>query len=428
MPTLLQLAARSICISNRCISPRLVRTERFCQSPMESDRQSPSENPIPRSLTGSDSASMENTILVSNTAENADRPSVSTPSTGNHPEPSVSRTSASRLEHLRERFRSQNLSDQATELVLKSWRSKTSKSYDSLFGKWHRWCDRRGSDPFLGPISEVANFLVTLFGEGYQYNSVNAYRSAISSVHEKVDNMDVGQHPTVVRLMKGVYNDRPPLPRYSSTWNVQTVLNFIETLGDLENLLLKHLTWKTVFLLAVTRPSRSADLSQLDTSRMRFSTKGAIFLPSSLAKQSRQGKTIAEFFFPSFPDNSNLCPVQTLKVYMERTGSLREGERRLFIALIKPHKAVVSSSIARWLRDILNAAGVDTTIFTAHSTHGASASSASKSGITTNDILKAANWSSESVFQRFYHKEVERAAYGRAVLGGRSRNIQNSSE
>ena len=39
-----------------------------------------------------------------------------------------------------------------------------------------------------------------------------------------------------------------------------------------------------------------------------------------------------------------------------------------------------------------------------------------------NDILKSANWSSESVFQRFYHKEVDQAAYGRAVIN------QNSSK
>ena len=102
-------------------------------------------------------------------------------------------TSAGRVEHLRKRFRDQQLSTQATELILKSWRTKTNKSYDSLFGRWHRWCTGRGSDPISGPVSEVANFLASLYREGYQYNSVNAYRSAISSVHDKVD---VGQTPS----------------------------------------------------------------------------------------------------------------------------------------------------------------------------------------------------------------------------------------
>ena len=41
------------------------------------------------------------------------------------------------------------------------------------------------------------------------------------------------------------------------------------------------------------------------------------FIDTALAKQSRQGKIIQEFFFPSFPDNTMLlyyilCPVSTL--------------------------------------------------------------------------------------------------------------------
>ena len=53
---------------------------------------------------------------------------------------------------------------------------------------------------------------------------------------------------------------------------------------------------------------------------------------------------------------------------------------------------------------------------------GASVSAAARAGITTRDILKAANWSLESVFQKFYNKSVEKAAFGRAVIN------QNSAE
>ena len=72
-------------------------------------------------------------------------------------------------------------------LQLNSWRAKTNKSYDSLFRKWHSWCSQRNFDPFSGPIANVVNFLAHLYKDGYQYSSVNAYRSSISSVHEKVD-------------------------------------------------------------------------------------------------------------------------------------------------------------------------------------------------------------------------------------------------
>ena len=73
-----------------------------------------------------------------------------------------------------------------------------------------------------------------------------------------------------------------------------------------------------VFLLAITRPSRSADLSQLSINRMKSLSNGVAFTPAVLAKQSRQGKPIEEFFFPSFPDNSSLCPVGTISITRDR--------------------------------------------------------------------------------------------------------------
>ena len=165
---------------------------------------------------------------------------------------------------------------------------------------------------------------------------------------------------------------RPPIPRYSSTWDVQIILNYLESCGQSENLSLKLLTLKTVFLLAITRPSRSADLSQLNISRMRLPSDGVAFVPDSLAKQSRQGKPLGEFFFPSFSSNTTLCPAYTLRLYLDKTMLLRKEETRLFVSFVKPHKAVASSTIARWLRMKLELSGIDSSIFGAHSTRGSS--------------------------------------------------------
>ena len=74
-------------------------------------------------------------------------------------------------------------------------------------------------------------FFTSLFSEGYQYQSLNAYRSAISFTHEKVDGVNVGSHPAVTRLLKGVFNSRPPQPRYLSFWNVGLVVQYLRRIG-----------------------------------------------------------------------------------------------------------------------------------------------------------------------------------------------------
>ena len=117
-----------------------------------------------------------------------------------------------------------------------------------------------------------------------------------------------------------------------------------------------------------------------------------VFFPASLVKQSRQGKPLREFFFPPFPHNSELCPVETLKQYELLTSSLRSHNVSILsISLVKPHKSVSSATVARWMREVLRLAGIDVSIFSGHTTRGASTSAAARAGITTNDILKAAD-------------------------------------
>ena len=71
---------------------------------------------------------------------------------------------------------------------------------------------------------------------------------------------------------------------------------------------------------------------------------------------------------------------------------------------------------ARWLKVCLKNAGVDTSKFQAHSVRAAATSKACLSGLTVEDILKAADWSSKGVFQKFYCKPMHLLAFGSVVL------------
>ena len=216
------------------------------------------------------------------------------------------------------------------------------------------WCRQRGVDPILGLISDVVNFLAHLF-EGYQYCSLNSYRSAISSVHTKVDGYRVSEHPLVARLLRGAFNQHPSQPQYETTWDVAQVTQYLETLGEDSKLSLQELTWKLAMLLCLTRPSRNSDLCSLDLNYRRYIPDGVTFQASSLVKQSRNNKPRSDFFFPAFPGSPHLCPVTTLRAYGDRTKSLRvtETQSKQFLGVIKPHNPVALSTVARWLRTVM---------------------------------------------------------------------------
>ena len=335
-----------------------------------------------------------------------------------HPVHPGNATSNGRLDYLRERFSGQKISKESTELLLASWRQKSAKSHDSLFNKWVCWCNKRNADPVSGPISDVVNFLADLFKQGYEYRSLNAYRSAISSVHTEVEGYSVGQHPLICRVLKGVFNSRPPKPRYQSTWSVKSVLTWMEGLGPNSKLSLTDLSHKLAMLLCLVRPMRSSDVAKLDLRFRRYLPEGVSFQPANLTKQDRPGMARIEFFSAKFAHNSVLCPVETLRAYEKVTEPWRpqNGEQKLFLGLVKPHKPVVSSTIARWLKGVLEKSGINTDIFNGHSTRAAAVTTAASAGITIADILQAADWSSESVFQKFYYKPSKGSEFADAVL------------
>ena len=168
-------------------------------------------------------------------------------------------------------------------MLLASWRQKSSKSYDSLFKSGLSGVVNGVPILFQDLSVKVVNFLATLFKEGYQYRSLNYYRSAISSVHERMDGYEVGQHPLVSRVMKGAFNLRPPQPCYESTWDVSKVLDVIVSLGPSENLSLRDLTWKLAMLLALTGLSKSAGLAKLDLRFKQITPEGVVFQEMGLA-------------------------------------------------------------------------------------------------------------------------------------------------
>ena len=102
---------------------------------------------------------------------------------------------ASRMAYLLEKFSDSSFSEEAADLLLASWRTTSSQSYNPHFRKLISWCSARGSNPVSGPVDEVVNFLAYLFKQGYQSRSLNAYRSAISSVYDRIDGIEVGSTP-----------------------------------------------------------------------------------------------------------------------------------------------------------------------------------------------------------------------------------------
>lgn len=251
-------------------------------------------------------------------------------------------------------------------------------------------------------VVPTLNYLAERASEGLAYRSINAIRSAISAAHQPVDGAHLGEHPFVCKLLRGIRLSLPPEPHYSVLWDVNLVLNLFLSWQHNRYLSLKELLAKLAMLLYLISCRRVSDVHALDISARVFSPEGVTFTVSCRTKSMTRSVS-----YPAFPDTPILCVVQCLKAYEDLTLDLRPpGEQQLLIALRKPHRAVSSPTIARWVRWVMQEAGIDTKQFGAHSARGAMASKAFSLGARLEDLMRAADWSSDSTFKRFYFKPV----------------------
>ncbi|KAM4691976.1 integrase/recombinase xerD homolog [Rhinophrynus dorsalis] len=297
---------------------------------------------------------------------------------------------------------SQSLSQSARFLLAESWAPGTRAMYQSAWTAWHRWCMARDLDPVSAAPVAVVNFLSSLFDQGRAYRTINTYRSAISAGHMPVDGAPVGQCPVVCRLLRGIRFSRPPQSRYRSLWDVNLVLDFLEAWPSNEDLSLKQLSAKLTMLLCLISFRRVADVHALDLHRRSFVPEGVRFVICRRTKTNSRS-----VLYPAFPLRPQLCVVRCLQEYELRTVNLRcSNWPQLLISIRKPHFPVSTASLARWVRWVMRLAGIDVTLFGAHSSRGAMASGAFQAGGRLEDILRAADWSRESTFREFYFKPV----------------------
>ena len=323
----LQLEAGPPSSRDGCFSPTVGR-ENICQPTIDTDPTGSLQSESPTSHSNTSGTSVEVTGMVPSTTVPPIRsPSVNTSTRSQHPSGSSSTSShqgsggsTGCMAHIRRSCQSSELSEEATRLLMASWRSKSQSSYNSLFLKWERWCISRSRDPIHGPVGDIANFLAELFQEGYSYSSLNSYRSAISSVHTRIEGLPVGQHPVVRRILKGAYNINPPRPRYKSTWRVSQVITWLDSRQS-KDLSLLELSVKTVMPCVLTRPCRSAELASMDRTSFRLTPEGAVLLPLTPPKQCRAGNPMKEYFFPMFMENTNICPASALEEYIREQHS-----------------------------------------------------------------------------------------------------------
>ena len=138
---------------------------------------------------------------------------------------------------------------------------------------------------------------------------------------------------------------------------------------------------------------------------------------STKDKSTRPGFHTKPTIIQNYPDKK-LCLVDHYVHYKQRTAKLRSSStQELLITLQKPHNAISRATLSRWIKDVLQAAGIDISIFGAHSTRSASTSAALVGGAAYRDHSQCSSLVVGLNFRGFLQQDGWRVIFSSGVQG-----------
>ena len=250
----------------------------------------------------------------------------------------------------------------------------------------------------------------------------------LSNALGRIEGFKVGEHPKVIRLLKGVFHCRPPKKSMVPEWDLQVVLRVLRA-GPFEPMETAHpkcVTFKFAFLLAVTTARRVSDISRLAIGdHCRVLSDSITFFPTKLAKADDPGHFMQPIVVPAFPKDERLCVVRAMKFYLLLTEDRRNGKepKVLLRSQNSPFDPISSQTVSNWLVRTIKMAYETANRpipwkVKAHSVRAMAPNWAGLKGVSVDQIMMAADWRRKSTFAKFYLRDMskERTGFGTAVL------------
>ncbi len=157
------------------------------------------------------------------------------------------------------------LSTEVVETILQSRAPATRLLYAAKWQLFTSWCNSRQLNPVECSIGSELEFPQDRFASGLSASTLNVYMAAIAAHHSPVGDQSIGKNPLAIRFLRGIRRLRPPVCPRMPVWDLAVVLEALSKapFEPLEEVPLRCLTVKTVFLLAISSLKRVGDLQTL---------------------------------------------------------------------------------------------------------------------------------------------------------------------
>ena len=252
-------------------------------------------------------------------------------------------------------------------------------------------------------VRNIVEFLIRLHNKGYSHDQICSARSAVGVLSD-IEN--IGKHPDVKRLMKGIFEKNPVLPRYACVWDVKLLFDYFRDIPHQQELPLDLLSKKLAIMIGILAGGqRSQTIHAINILDIVATVDKCIIPIYGVIKQTKKGKHMRPLEFKLYPGEEKLCLIQNLMTYLERTREFRKSSS-LFLSYRKPYNPVSKDTITRWVNNVMQKAGIDVNKYVTHSCRSAASSYALGKNVPIKKIIDSCGWASERTFAAHYSKDV----------------------
>ena len=142
--------------------------------------------------------------------------------------------------------------------------------------------------------------------------------------------------------------ERPTFPRYTVTYDVKYVLDFVKKCSISSETSLELTSKILATMVCLLSRQISQTLVTLSTDCMYQNNSGCVFYISKLLKISRPKSYQQPIECKAYPYDVSLCVVAMIMLHLDKTATLRHDVSSMFfISYAPPHKPVSSRTLAR---------------------------------------------------------------------------------
>jgi integrase len=270
----------------------------------------------------------------------------------------------------------------------------TRRAYASDWRDFTTWCGRKERSPLPAAVATICEYLADI-ATRLKVATIQRRAAAIARAHEAAGWPPPTAELAVRKLLVGIRRSHGSAQNHRSPISIPQLRQMVQALPTT----LRGVRDRAVMLIGFAGAFRRSELVALDVEDLAFTAEGVVItIKRSKTDQQGQGRKVGI----CRGAHSETCPVAALEKWRALIPNKGPLFRRLnWSATAALETRLADKSIARLVKRMCKAAGLDPALYSGHSLRAGLATAASKAGISERSIMSQTGHRSVITVRRY---------------------------